>query len=32
VDKWEDDDYLEIESIKPGTGGKELLIVLPRGE
>ncbi|KAJ7841713.1 hypothetical protein B0H14DRAFT_2586750 [Mycena olivaceomarginata] len=26
VDEWEDDDYLEIESIKPGTGGKELLI------
>jgi hypothetical protein len=32
VDEWEDDDYLEIESIKPGTSGKELLIVLPRGE
>ncbi|KAJ7884576.1 hypothetical protein B0H14DRAFT_2564290 [Mycena olivaceomarginata] len=28
-DKWEDDDYPEIESIKPGTSGKELLIVAP---
>ncbi|KAJ7828997.1 hypothetical protein B0H14DRAFT_3465950 [Mycena olivaceomarginata] len=31
-DEWEDDDYPEIESIKPGTSGKELLIVLPRDE
>ncbi|KAJ7659357.1 hypothetical protein DFH06DRAFT_1406595 [Mycena polygramma] len=31
-DEWEDDAYPEIESIKPGTSGKELLIVLPRAE
>jgi hypothetical protein len=31
-DEWEDDDYPEIESIKPGTNGKELIIVLPRAE
>ncbi|KAJ7658200.1 hypothetical protein DFH06DRAFT_990482, partial [Mycena polygramma] len=31
-DEWEEDDYPEIESIKPGTSGKELLIVLPRAE
>ncbi|KAJ6502955.1 hypothetical protein C8R47DRAFT_969545, partial [Mycena vitilis] len=31
-DEWEEDDYPEIESIKPGISGKELLIVLPRAE
>ncbi|KAJ7314935.1 hypothetical protein DFH08DRAFT_715987, partial [Mycena albidolilacea] len=29
-DEWEDNDYPEIESIKLGTSGKELLIVLLR--
>lgn len=29
-EEWEDEDYPEIESIRPGTSGKELLIILPR--
>ncbi|KAJ7469655.1 hypothetical protein FB451DRAFT_1038561 [Mycena latifolia] len=29
-DEWEDDDYPEIEIIRPGRSGKELVVVLPR--
>ncbi|KAJ7435447.1 hypothetical protein FB451DRAFT_1153778 [Mycena latifolia] len=32
-DEWEDEgDYPEIETIRPGTSGKELLVVLPRAD
>lgn len=30
--EWEDADYPETESIRPGTKGKELEVILPRGE
>ncbi|KAJ7261036.1 hypothetical protein C8J57DRAFT_1072144, partial [Mycena rebaudengoi] len=29
-DEWEEDDYPEIEAIRTGTNGKEILVVLPR--
>jgi hypothetical protein len=31
-DEWEEEDYPEIEVIRPGTKGKELAIILPRAE
>ncbi|KAJ6592418.1 hypothetical protein B0H19DRAFT_917321 [Mycena capillaripes] len=31
-DEWEEDDYPEIEIIRPGTKGKELAVILPRAE
>ncbi|KAJ7738779.1 hypothetical protein B0H16DRAFT_1891248 [Mycena metata] len=31
-DEWDEDDYPEVESIRQGTSGKELLVVLPRAE
>ncbi|KAJ7032986.1 hypothetical protein C8F04DRAFT_1003267 [Mycena alexandri] len=31
-DEWEDEDYPEVEVIRPGTRGKELRVILPRGE
>ncbi|KAJ7742003.1 hypothetical protein DFH07DRAFT_870069 [Mycena maculata] len=31
-DEWEDEDYDEIETIRTGTNGKELVVVLPRVE
>lgn len=30
VDEWDDDNYSELEIIKPGTKGKEIEVVLPR--
>ncbi|KAJ7030983.1 hypothetical protein C8F04DRAFT_960890 [Mycena alexandri] len=32
ADEWEEEDYPEMEIIRPGTKGKELPIILPRGE
>ncbi|KAJ7015762.1 hypothetical protein C8F04DRAFT_890576, partial [Mycena alexandri] len=29
-DEWDGNDYPEVESIRPGTSGKELLVILPR--
>ncbi|KAJ7194299.1 hypothetical protein GGX14DRAFT_378095, partial [Mycena pura] len=31
-DEWEQEDYSEIEMIRPGTSGKELIIILPRAD
>ncbi|KAJ6470290.1 hypothetical protein C8R47DRAFT_988786, partial [Mycena vitilis] len=31
-EEWEDDDYPEVEVIRPGTKGKELAVILPRDE
>lgn len=32
ADKWEDEDYPEVEVIRPGTRGKELRVILPHAE
>ncbi|KAJ6597751.1 hypothetical protein DFH09DRAFT_1304518 [Mycena vulgaris] len=31
-DEWEEEDYPEIEIIRPGTSGKEMVVILPRTE
>ncbi|KAJ7757362.1 hypothetical protein DFH07DRAFT_742186, partial [Mycena maculata] len=31
-DEWEDDDYPEMEMIRPGTSGKEMVVILPRSD
>ncbi|KAJ6518490.1 hypothetical protein DFH09DRAFT_1427334 [Mycena vulgaris] len=31
-EEWDDDDYDEIETIRTGTNGKELVVVLPRSD
>ncbi|KAJ7705169.1 hypothetical protein B0H16DRAFT_1827476, partial [Mycena metata] len=31
-DEWDEDNYPEVESIRPGTSGKELLVILPRAD
>ncbi|KAJ7804598.1 hypothetical protein B0H14DRAFT_2383616 [Mycena olivaceomarginata] len=31
-EEWEEEDYPEIETIRPGTKGKELAVILPRAE
>lgn len=31
-DEWEDEDYPETETIRTGTNGKELVVVLPRDD